>query len=95
MSAKDTHSRGVEAFNRNDAAAFAALYAADAVVRDPQYPQPLRGRAAIEQDVVDVHRVLPDASSHFARFNDQRPGRDRRGAALLRRDGNAGVVGLT
>jgi steroid delta-isomerase-like uncharacterized protein len=61
MSAKDTYTRAVEAFNRNDAGAFAALYAADAVVHDPLYPQPLRGRAAIEQDVVDVRRALPDA----------------------------------
>ena len=61
MRAEATYNRAVEAFNRNDAGAFAAIYAADAVVHDPLYPQPLRGREAIEQDVVDVRRALPDA----------------------------------
>jgi ketosteroid isomerase-like protein len=44
MDAQGAYSRAVEAFNRDDAAGFAALYAEDAVVHDPQYPQPL-GRA--------------------------------------------------
>ena len=28
---------------------------------DPLYPQPLKGRDAIEQDVVDIRRAFPDA----------------------------------
>jgi len=61
MDAQESYSRAVEAFNRGDPAGFAALYAEDAVVYDPQYPQPLVGREAIEQDAVDVRRSLPDA----------------------------------
>ncbi len=61
MDAQERYSRAVEAFNRDDPAGFAALYAEDAVVYDPQYPQPLIGREAIEQDAVDVRRSMPDA----------------------------------
>ena len=53
--------RAVEAFNSHDAKAFAATYAADAVVHDPLYPQPLKGRDAIEQDIVEFLRAFPDA----------------------------------
>jgi len=61
MDAQEIYTRGVEAFNRDDVAGFAALYAEDAVVHDPQYPQPLVGREAIEQDAADVRRAMPDA----------------------------------
>lgn len=61
MDAQETYSRAIEAFNRDDPAGFAALYADDAVVYDPQYPQPLVGREAILQDAVDLRRSLPDA----------------------------------
>jgi steroid delta-isomerase-like uncharacterized protein len=61
MSAKDSYERAARAFNEKDTKAFAALYAADAVIHDPLYPQPLNGRDAIEQDLADVRRALPDA----------------------------------
>jgi steroid delta-isomerase-like uncharacterized protein len=61
VSAKDSYTKAVEAFNRGDVKGFAALYAADAVVHDPIYPQPLKGRDAIEQDTSDVRRGFPDA----------------------------------
>jgi steroid delta-isomerase-like uncharacterized protein len=51
----------VEAVNAHDAKAFAATYATDAVVHDPLYPQPLKGRDAIEQDMVELLRAFPDA----------------------------------
>lgn len=51
----------VEAVNAHDAKAFAATYATDAVVHDPLYPQPLNGRDAIEQDMVELLRAFPDA----------------------------------
>lgn len=54
--------KAVEAVNAHDAKAFAATYAADAVVHDPLYPQPLKGRDAIEQDMVELLRAFPDAS---------------------------------
>lgn len=53
--------RAAEAFNAHDPKAFAATYAEDAVVHDPLYPQPLKGRDAIEQDVVELLRAFPDA----------------------------------
>ena len=61
MSARDSYTKAVEAFNRGDVKGFAALYAADAVVHDPLYPQPMTGRDAIEQDITDFRRGLPDA----------------------------------
>ena len=61
MSTKDRYTRAVEGFNKGDTGVFAALYAANTVVHDPLYPQPLKGRNAIEQDTVDVRRAFPDA----------------------------------
>ncbi|WP_426226274.1 ester cyclase [Pseudarthrobacter sp. DSP2-3-2b1] len=52
--------RAVEAVNAHDAKAFAAIYAANAVVRDPLYPEPLKGRDAIEQDMAEFLRAFPD-----------------------------------
>jgi steroid delta-isomerase-like uncharacterized protein len=48
------------ALNAHDGPAFASFYAEDAVVVDPQYPEPLRGRAAIEQDVGTFLKAFPD-----------------------------------
>lgn len=53
--------KAVDAVNAHDAKAFAATYASDAVVHDPLYPQPLKGRDAIEQDIVELLRAFPDA----------------------------------
>jgi steroid delta-isomerase-like uncharacterized protein len=61
MSANDSYARAVEGFNKGDTRVFAAVYAANAIVHDPLYPQPLKGRDAIEQDSVDVRRAFPDA----------------------------------
>ena len=58
---ENAFARAVEAVNAHDAKAFAATYAADAVVHDPFYPQPLRGRDAIEQDMLELLRAFPDA----------------------------------
>lgn len=58
----DAIARSVEAVNSHDAKAFAATYASDAVVHDPLYPQPLKGRDAVEQDMVELLRAFPDAS---------------------------------
>lgn len=48
------------ALNAHDGHAFASFYAEDAVVVDPQYPEPLRGRAAVEQDVTTFLKAFPD-----------------------------------
>ena len=55
--------KAVDAFNRHDAAEFAAQYAEDAVVYDPYYPEPLRGRAAVQKDMEDFFRAFPDVSN--------------------------------
>lgn len=60
METQDIMKKAVEAFNRHDAAAFAGLYAAEATSIDPQYTQPLQGRAAIQKDVEDWLRAFPD-----------------------------------
>ena len=41
------------------------LYAPDAVVNDPLYPEPLRGHGAIRQDAADFFRAFPDISFKF------------------------------
>lgn len=50
----------IQAVNAHDGPAFASFYADEAVVVDPQYAEPLRGRAAIEQDVVVFLTAFPD-----------------------------------
>jgi|DewCreStandDraft_2_1066082.scaffolds.fasta_scaffold01659_13 steroid delta-isomerase-like uncharacterized protein len=52
--------KALDAVNRHDAAALAALYASDAVVYDPQYQEPLRGRDAIQRDMEEFFRAFPD-----------------------------------
>lgn len=60
MSALDTYKQSEEAFNSHNADAVAALYAAEVVVSDPMYPEPLRGREAVRQDYADFVRSFPD-----------------------------------
>jgi steroid delta-isomerase-like uncharacterized protein len=60
MAARDSMTLAVDAFNRHDAAAFAALYTPDAVAYDPQYAQPLDGRDAIRMDAEDFLQAFPD-----------------------------------
>ena len=50
----------VAAINAHDAARLAAFYSEDAVVRDPQYPEPLRGRAAVANDSSAFFTAFPD-----------------------------------
>lgn len=50
----------VAAINARDAAQFAAFYSADAIVRDPQYTEPLHGRAAVENDSSVFFTAFPD-----------------------------------
>jgi steroid delta-isomerase-like uncharacterized protein len=55
------------AFNNHDEAAFASGYAPDAVVTDPQYPEPLRGKDAIGRDIADFFTAFPDCSAEIKR----------------------------
>lgn len=56
----EAFARAVETINAHDVKKFAATYAADAVVYDPFYPQPMKGRDAVEQDMVELLRAFPD-----------------------------------
>lgn len=60
MQAQDTINKAIEAFNRHDADAYAALYATEAIAYDPQYPEPLKGREAIRKDIEDFFQAFPD-----------------------------------
>ncbi|GGG63850.1 hypothetical protein GCM10011374_29190 [Kocuria dechangensis] len=52
--------RALAALNAHDPAAFAALYSQDAIVYTPASPEPLRGRAAIQQDAQQWRTAMPD-----------------------------------
>jgi hypothetical protein len=57
----------MDAFNRHDAAGFAAAHASNAVVYDPQYPEPLRGRDSVRQDIETFFQTFPDISGSAQR----------------------------
>ena len=50
----------VAAMNAHDSERFANFYSEDAVVRDPQYPDPLQGRAAVATDFTTFLTAFPD-----------------------------------
>jgi steroid delta-isomerase-like uncharacterized protein len=56
-----------EAFNNHDAAAFAACYAADAIIADPQFADPLRGGPAIAKDITDWFGAFADIRARLTR----------------------------
>jgi steroid delta-isomerase-like uncharacterized protein len=56
----ETHKRSVEAFNAHDADAVSMAYAADAIVHDPLYPEPIRGRERIRDEYAAFFRSHPD-----------------------------------
>lgn len=60
MAAAEVTRAWVEAINRHDPAGFAALYAPNAIVRDPQYAEPLEGRDAIQRDMETFFTAFPD-----------------------------------
>ena len=64
---EDLAKKWTDAFNKHDARAVAANYAQDSVAYDPFYPEPLKGRAAIEKDAADFFRAFPDI--HFEVIN--------------------------
>jgi hypothetical protein len=49
----------------HDVARSVSFYAEDAVVADPEYPEPLRGRGAIERGMTDCLRAFPDLSGRI------------------------------
>jgi steroid delta-isomerase-like uncharacterized protein len=67
MNLLDNHRQSVVDFNAQDAAATAEAYAEDAVVHDPQHPEPMRGRDAIRRDYVTLFRAFPDIQTSITR----------------------------
>jgi steroid delta-isomerase-like uncharacterized protein len=59
--ALDRHQRAVDAFNAQDPDAVVDLYAADAILHDPQSPEPIRGRDAIRESYAQMFETFPDA----------------------------------
>ncbi|HEV2011908.1 MAG TPA: ester cyclase [Candidatus Limnocylindria bacterium] len=57
---EDLAKKWTDAYNRHDPRAVAAYYTQDTVSHDPFYPEPLKGRAAIEKDAADFFRAFPD-----------------------------------
>lgn len=68
MSKQELVDRWVETFNEHDAAALAALYSPEASVQDPFYAEPLKGRAAIEQDLAEFFVTFPDLEAMQVSF---------------------------
>ena len=50
-------------FNSHNVKSLISNYADNAVVHDPLYPEPLRGKTAIENDWVEFLRSFPDIKS--------------------------------
>jgi steroid delta-isomerase-like uncharacterized protein len=69
-----------DAMNGHDPKAFSALYADNAVAYDPFYPEPLRGRPAIEQDATSFFKGFSDLRVEVHNVLDKD---DRTGAAEL------------
>lgn len=49
-----------EGYNRGDISRFLSAFAPEAVVYDPSLPEPIRGRAAIQDWFVKGHSIFPD-----------------------------------
>jgi steroid delta-isomerase-like uncharacterized protein len=59
MDGVELANRYVETGNRGDTAGWAALFAEDAAIYDPFYPEPVRGRDAIEQMEASLRASFP------------------------------------
>jgi len=60
MTGEELARRYVDAFNDRDVDAWVALFAEDAVIHDPFFPEPWQGREAIENVEQAVLRAFPD-----------------------------------
>ncbi len=81
---QDTMNKLLAAMNDHDAEAVSALYADDAVAYDPFYPEPLRGRRAIEEDAAGFMKGFSDIRMEALSILEKD---DRSGAAELRFSG--------
>lgn len=60
MTGEELARKYVETFNDRDVAGWVALFAEDAVIYDPFFPEPSKGREAIESVQHAVLRAFPD-----------------------------------
>lgn len=60
MTGDELARRYVDTFNDRDVDAWVALFAEDAVIHDPFFPEPTKGRQAIENTEQAVLRAFPD-----------------------------------
>jgi steroid delta-isomerase-like uncharacterized protein len=60
LAAEDIVREHIKAFNDHNADAWAGHYTPDAVISDPQYPEPVRGRDGIRKDIADFFAAFPD-----------------------------------
>ena len=56
----ETIEKMVDAFNKHNVEAFAAFYSPDVEVHDPTYPEPLKGKDAVMQDIQTFMSAFPD-----------------------------------
>ncbi|OLD12693.1 MAG: hypothetical protein AUI50_00410 [Crenarchaeota archaeon 13_1_40CM_2_52_14] len=68
MTPEEVARKSIDAFNRHDKVAYAALIASDAVVHDPVYPKPLRGKTAIMNDLDASFTAIPDVHYEIVRL---------------------------
>ncbi len=60
MFADEVARRYVEAIDKKDPSGFAALFADGAVLHDPFFPEPTKGRDAIRAMIEGILRAFPD-----------------------------------
>ena len=60
MFADEVARRYVEAINKKDPSGFAALFAQDAVLHDPFFPEATKGRDAVRSMIEGILRAFPD-----------------------------------
>jgi steroid delta-isomerase-like uncharacterized protein len=60
MFANEVARQYVEAINKKDPSGFAALFAQDAVLHDPFFPDATKGRNAIRSMIENILRAFPD-----------------------------------
>ena len=60
MSAARVVRQYIDAINQKDPSGFAALFAADAVLHDPFFPEPTRGRDDLQSMLEGILRAFPD-----------------------------------
>jgi steroid delta-isomerase-like uncharacterized protein len=60
MFADEVARRYIEAINKKDPSGFAALFAEDAVLHDPFFPEATKGRDAVRSMIEGILRAFPD-----------------------------------